>query len=317
MTDFANPPGPTAEEQPVARVDRAPVPDAPLVSPAANGGLADVFRRRYLLKLLVQKEIQARYQGSVLGLLWSYVQPLVRFCMYFFVIGLVLGLHKSVPNYAIHIFSAIVMVHFFTETFTSGTRAIVRNKAIVRKMAMPREMFPVAAVIVSAIHTFPQMLILFIGAVATGWSPDVGSIGACLLSLAIVTVFGTALALLFSALNVFFRDFQNIVSTLTIFTHWAVPMIYPFAKLATSSMVASNPWIMWLYLADPLAPAVLLMQRAFWLPTFEHNPSKIGFPDLPHHYWLVGWVTLAVSCVVLWICQIAFTRLENRIAERV
>ncbi len=92
----------------------------------------------------MQKEIQARYQGSLLGLLWSYVQPLVRFCMYFFVIGLVLGLHKTVPNFAIHMFAALIGVHFFTETFSSGTRSIVRNKAIVRKMAMPREMFPVA-----------------------------------------------------------------------------------------------------------------------------------------------------------------------------
>jgi ABC-2 type transport system permease protein len=298
------------------RVDPSWVPDAPLSAPSPHGGLVDVFRRRYLLKLLVQKEIQARYQGSVLGLLWSYVQPLVRFVMYFFVIGIVLGLHSTVPNYAIHIFSAIVMVHYFTETFTSGTRAIVRNKALVRKMAMPREMFPVAAVIVSAIHTFPQMLILFIGAVATGWRPDATSIGAALLSMAIITVFGTALALLFSALNVFFRDFQNIVATLTIFTHWAVPMIYPFARLAQSGLMERHHWLYYLYLADPLAPAVLLMQRAFWLPTFE-EPSQIGYPDLPHHYWLLGWATLLVSFVVLGICQLAFNRLENKIAERV
>jgi len=236
--------------------------------------------------------------------------------MYFFVIGLILGLHRTVDNYAIHIFAAITVVHFFTETFTSGTRAIVRNKAIVRKMAMPREMFPVAAVIVSAIHTFPQMLLLFVGAVATGWHFSVLNVAAAVLSLAIVTVFGTALALLFSALNVFFRDFQNIVSTLTIFTHWAVPMIYPFAKFATSSMAANNPWLYYLYLADPLAPAVLLMQRAFWLPTFE-TQSQMGYPDLPHHYWLLGLVTLAGSFVVLGICQMAFTRLENKIAERV
>jgi len=116
---------------------------------------------------------------------------------------------------------------------------------------------------------------------------------------------------------VFFRDFQNIVSTLTIFTHWAVPMIYPFARLAESSLVHDNKWFYYLYLADPLAPAVLLMQRAFWLPTFIHDPAKMGWPDLPHHYWLLGWVTLLVSFVVLGLCQLAFNRLENKIAERV
>ena len=83
----------TQSESPLPAVEKRPPPDAPLASPFSGGGLMDVFRSRYLLKLLVQKELTSRYQGSVLGLLWSYVLPLVRFSMYFFVIGLVLGLH--------------------------------------------------------------------------------------------------------------------------------------------------------------------------------------------------------------------------------
>ena len=308
----------------------APLTDAsaPLVSPFAGGGLVDVFRRRYLLRLLVGKEIQARYQGSLLGLMWSYVQPLVRFCMYFFVIGLVLGLHKTVPNFAIHMFAALVGVHFFTETFSTGTRSIMRNKAIVRKMAMPREMFPVASVIVSAINSFPQLLILFIGAVGVGWRPDPGGIFAAVLGLAIITVLGTALALLFSAMNVFFRDFQNIVSTFSLFTHWIVPMIYPFARIARG---AAGSWLYYLYLSNPLTVGVLLLQRAFWVPTLPDcqpglrslriclphgDPNAFGWPNLPNHLFLLGWLMLGASFVVLVLCQIAFNRLETKFAER-
>jgi ABC-2 type transport system permease protein len=248
--------------------------------------------------------------------------------MYFFVIGLVLGLHKSVPNFAIHMFSALVGVHFFTETFSTGTRSIMRNKAIVRKMALPREMFPVASVIVSAINSFPQLLILFVGAVAVGWRPDVEGIVAGLLGLAIITVLGTALALIFSALNVFFRDFQNIVSTLQLFTHWIVPMIYPFSKIATSSLAGS--WLYVLYLCNPLTIGVLLLERAFWVPTIPEcgpdltvdvclpggDPTALGFPDLPHHLFLLGWGMLAASLVILVLCQIGFNRLEGKFAER-
>ena len=59
------------------------------------------------------------------------------------------GLHRTVPNFAIHVFCGLIIVHFFTETFNAGTRSIVRNKALVQKMAMPREMFPVASMLVS------------------------------------------------------------------------------------------------------------------------------------------------------------------------
>jgi ABC-2 type transport system permease protein len=297
-------------------VDPASVPDAPLVSPYGSGGLHDVARRTYLLKLLVQKEIQARYNGSFLGLLWSYVLPLVRFCMYFFVIGLVLGLHKDVPNFAIHMFCALVFVHFFTETFSSGTRSIMRNKAIVRKMAMPREMFPVSAVIVSLIHTFPQVLILLVAAFTLGWDPSATDLGAGLLGFTVLTLFCTGLALVFSAFNVYFRDFGQFVSLLTIFTHWAVPMIYPYSKVATSSLAGS----IWqdLYLANPLTEAVLLLQKCFWVPTCDGpNAAKCTGPDaMPPDLFERGFIMLGIGVVFLLVCQRVFTRLEGKFAER-
>ncbi len=286
-----------------------------------QGGLIEVFRRRYLLRLLVQKEVRSRYQGSLLGVLWSYIQPMVRFCMYYFVIGLVLGLHKSFPNFAIHMFAAIVAMHFFTETFSSGTRSVVKNKSIVRKMPMPREMFPVASVIVSAVNTFPQLVILFIASVVAGWRPDLVGMLAALLGLAIVTVLGTALALLFAGLNVFFRDFQNIVSTFMVLTTWIVPMIYPFERVATSGL-GQNHVFYSLYLSNPLTTAVVLMQRAFWIPTalgkdgFPDKVSDVGFPYLPHDYMALGLLMLGISCIILVLCQLVFRRLEGKFAER-
>lgn len=294
-------------------VDPGRVPDAPLAAPGGAGGLLDVFRRHYLLRLLVKKELSARYQGSFLGLLWSYVQPAVRFAMYYFVIGLVLGLHKSVDNFAIHIFSAMVFVHYFTETFTSGTRSIVKNQALVRKMSLPREMFPVAAMLVSAYHTIPQGVILLIGCLATGWTPDLVGVLAGLLGFSIFAVFGMALALLFSAANVFFRDFQNIVATLMIFTHWAVPMIYPFSKLSSSSM--GGTWVETVYLANPIAEATLLMQRCFWAYATDDPAASIAV-DFPDHLFTRGLVLLAASLVVLGISQWAFSKLERKFAER-
>ncbi len=296
-------------------VDPERVPDEPLSPPWAQGGLIDVFRRRYLLRLLVDKEIQSRYQGSVLGLFWSYIQPLVRFLMYFLVIGLVLKLHEDIPNFAIHLFCGLVFVNYFTETFSSGTRSILRNKALVKKMALPREMFPVAAMIVSAIHAFPQLVILTVFSIIEGYTPSWGGVAAFALGFAVLALWGTGLAILFSAWNVYFRDFENVVSTLTIFTHWAVPMIYPWSKVGESSL---PDWAKELYLADPLAEAVLLMQKAFWFPTCD-DPAKVAcepshaFPD---HLYTRGLVMAALGVVFLVIAQRVFARLEGKFAER-
>ena len=83
-----------------------------------------------------------------------------------------------------------------------------------------------------------------------------------------------ALALLFAGCNVFFRDFQSVVATISMMTMWLVPMIYPFEKLATSTL-GQNPVFYHLYLSNPLAVGVVLVQRAFWLPT---TLGEKGYP---------------------------------------
>ena len=137
---------PALDSDPAAMTDDPTsrrVEELPLESTGtAQQGLLEVFRRRYLLRLLVRREISARYSGSFLGLLWSYINPLTQFFIYYFVIGVLIGLHQDVPNFAIHMFCGIIVVHYFTETFNAGTRSIVRNKALVRKMAMPTRDVP-------------------------------------------------------------------------------------------------------------------------------------------------------------------------------
>jgi ABC-2 type transport system permease protein len=292
-------------------VDPARVPDAPLAPPFSTGGLLDVFRRRYVLKLLVKRELAARYQGSFLGLLWSYVQPLIRFLMYYFVVGMILELDRGIEYFGIHLFAGMVAVHYFVETFTAGTRSIVRNRAIVKKMAMPREMFPVASMIVSAYHTIPQMVILTVAAMVVGWQPDAVGFAAGLLGLALITVLGTALALLFSAANVFFRDFSNVVQTLTAFIHFGVPMLYPFTKVDDRFGEA----FVNLYLANPIAEAVLLLQRCFWT-TVTADPAQTAQDHMPDHLFERGLIQLAICLVFLGIAQVVFTRLENKFPER-
>ena len=100
------------------------------------------------------------YAASLLGLAWSYVQPAMRFGVYYFVMGFILKLHKDIPYFALHLFTGIVVVHYFSETWSGGTRSIWQNKALVQKMRMPREIFPVAAMLVAAYHTMPQLLVL-------------------------------------------------------------------------------------------------------------------------------------------------------------
>jgi ABC-2 type transport system permease protein len=133
---------------------------------------------------------------------------------------------------------------------------------------------------------------------------------AAVLGFLLIAVLGTALALVFSAANVFFRDFSNVVQTLTQFTTFSVPMIYPYS--AVSSRFGEYAQY---YLLNPIAEAVLLFQRGFWVGTTD-DPAKTIATNMPPKLFEIGFAHLGVALVLLGLAQLLFTRLENKIPER-
>ncbi len=287
--------------------------NADLVSPAPRGGIVEVLQQRYLLRLIVGRELAQLYAASLLGLLWSYIQPALRFTIYYFVFGVVINAHGDMPNFAIHLFCGIVFVHYFSETWSGGTRSIWSNRNLVLKMRVPREIFPIASMVVAFYHTGPQMLVLMAACLLVGWHVSWAGIVAGILGALILVSFAMAMALMFSALNVFFRDFQNIVQTVTQFLHFMVPMMYPFSLVRDLS--ADHPWLYQLYMANPLAEAVLLMQKFFWAGTLGPAQEKFS-REFPPDLYSRGVIMLGVCLVLLYLAQRLFARLESKFPER-
>ena len=295
---------------------RADVPESelpPLVPAAANSGLLEVFRQRYLLKLLVKSTVQSRYQGTFLGWFWSYLQPFIRFLMFYFVFQVLIGRGGNMENFAIHLVAGLVVVHFFTETFNGGTKSLVSNRGLIIKLPVPRELFPVATMMVSFYHSIPMVIIMVIASSLLGWVPDPAGMLADLLGFALIAVLGLALALIFSVANVYFRDFGKVTQTLTQFTTFSVPMIYPYSMVETR--FADIPWVADVYLLNPVAEAVLLMQRGFWIGT-NSDPEAAAAEHLPDDLWSRGVIMLVISLGLLVLAQLWFSKLERRVPER-
>lgn len=283
-----------------------------LVRPGTSGGLADVYRERFLLKLLVRKELKVRYRGSVLGIIWSYVKPGVQFVVFYLALGVFLGMEQSstnkggLANYAIYLFSGIILINFFTEALGNASRSIVGNGGLIKKIYLPRQLFPVASVWVSAVHFFPQLLILVVACLFSGWHPSLLQLLAAVAGFVIVALLSTGLGLLFGAANVYFRDSENFVDMLLMIATWASPVMYSW------TMVQHKLGEMWysIYQVNPITIAVETFHYAFWLPTTD---GSAGIP--PHLLSLWIPVGLVVSAAVLLWGQLTFRRLEGRFAQ--
>src|ERR1700710_2452107 len=224
------PPVPVASGLPPLAV-RHDLEHVSLPAPNDKGRLLSVFRHRYLLSLMVKRELRARYVGSKMGLAWSYINPLSRFLTFYFVFGIIMN-RGAIPHFAIHLFAGMVIVNYFNETFNSGTRAIMQNKAVVNKLPLPRQMFPVASMLVSLYHIGPQLVVLVVVCFGTGvWQPDLPGIIAMVMAFAIVIPLATGMGVMFSAINVLYRDFTRVVQILTNMLPFTVPMMYAYSMV--------------------------------------------------------------------------------------
>lgn len=272
----------------------------------AGAGLADVYRRRYLLKLLVAKELTVRYRGSVLGMIWSYVKPGIQFGVFYFALGVFLGQSKGTENYAVYLFSGIILINFFTEALSQASRSMVANGGLIKKIYLPRELFPVASVWVAAVHFVPQLVVLLVACIFTGWQPNVLQILVAVPAFLLVALLAIGLGLLFGAANVYFRDAENLVDLLLMVATWASPVLYAWTQVRS----ALGSTFAFFYQMNPLTIAVESFHYAFWFPTTD------GTAELPPNL-LTIWLPagLVVALLTVMAGQLTFRRLEGRFAQ--
>lgn len=277
------------------------------------GGTGESLRQlaahSQLLRLLVQRELKARYKDSALGFFWSLARPLTLLAVYYVAIGMFLGAARNprnphgIPDFAIFIFAGLTAWQLFSDILTLGTASVVANSALIKKVYVPREVFPLSVVGSSLVNFSIQLAVLVGATLFAGKFPTGARWGYFVLSLAVLVVFSTALALLLSAVNVYLRDVQYLVEILIMILFWASPIVYAWSAVSASL----HGFLASVYLANPMTQVALGFQRTFWVAG-----DTAGFP--PTLMTTLA-VTLLVSVVLLWFCQRVFARLQSNFAQ--
>ena len=267
--------------------------------------IADVWRRRELLGLLVRRELRARYKNSSLGIVWSLIKPLAQLLIYYFAIGQILGAARLIPSFAIFVFIGLIAWTLFTEMVTNGTTSIVNNGGLIKKVSLPREIFPLAAVGGALVNLGIQFIVLLGAMLVVGEFPLTGRVLWLIPSLLLLVVFGAALGILLSAVNVYLRDFEHLIEVVLIVLFWASPIVYSFSFLDSLQL----GWLRELYLANPVTLAVLGMQKALWV---AGSDNAANWPEGLEVRMLVA---LLLSTLFHWLAHRVFGRLQGNFAQ--
>jgi|SRR3954449_3247643 ABC-2 type transport system permease protein len=269
-----------------------------------RSSLRDILRYRELLTLLVRRELRARYKDSSLGFVWSLVKPITQLLIYFVVIGKFLGAARAIPEFAIYVFCGLTMWALFNEVVSGGAGSVVANSGLVKKIYLPREVFPLSTVGAAMVNFAIQFGVLIAGTIVVGSFPWGTRLLYVPVAILLVLVFGTALALLLSAVNVYLRDVQHLLEIVIVILFWASPIVYSFAYVTD---FLHGSWLEELYLANPVTLAILAFQEGIWTagadqPYPSAMPLRLG-------------IALLISFALLWGSQRVFARLEGNFAQ--
>lgn len=268
----------------------------------------EILSNRNMLKLLVRRDIKSRYKDSSLGLIWTLIRPLTQLAIYFVVVGKFLGAERGIPDFAIYIFTGLTAYGLFSEIVSSGTASILSNAGLVKKVYVPRELFPLAATGTALFNFAIQLVVLFVIVLTTGNLHLSWNLLYLIPATIVLVSFGLALGLLFSAWFVYLRDVGYFVEIAVMVLMWASPILYSWQMVRDVIAGAGLPWLLHLYTANPITLSVLGFQEAIW------GTSDRGLA-VPDNLMLYLCIASVVGVLLLIGAQRIFTRLQGNFAQ--
>lgn len=226
----------------------------------------NLYGYRQLLKSNVNKEIRGKYKGSFLGILWSFVNPLLTTLVYAIVFPFILK--NTEPNYVTFIVIGILPWTYFTTTIMQGTTSILMNAGIVKKVYFPREILPISVNTSGLINFLISCLIIFIFLIFSGIGFSSYIIFLPLILLA-QYLFQQGIIFITSAINVYVRDAEYIINFILNMLFYVTPIIY-------SASLFENSIFAWIIKINPMSTIITCYRDILYYQSMPHIKSLIA-----------------------------------------
>lgn len=271
-----------------------------------------LWQYRELVGNLTRKELKVKYKNSVLGFAWSLLNPL----MYLLVFSLVFGevLRVDIPYYGVFFLSGLLAWNLFSTGLSAGTSSIVVNAQLVTKVWFPRESLVIASVLGAMVHFLLQSLVLVGALLAFQRMPDLTFVPVFLLSIVVLVVLCTGLAVALSAINVYLRDTMHLLEVTLLAWFWLSAVAYNYGMVAERLVERFGENGELIAALNPILIVVVTFQRTLYNP----DPATGVLPDHDMGWYLTHLaVTGAVALAVLYGALALFSRLEDNFAEEI
>jgi len=254
--------------------------------------LRELIEYRYLWFELTLSELRTRYKGSVLGFLWAFANPLLTLIVYSIVFSNVMRIRM--PHYSAFLFIGILSWNMFASAVQASAGVVVRQAGLVKKIYFPRQVLPLAVVGGSVMNFLFSCVILLPFLVAEGYYPTISWLWLIPLTFC-EAVMAAGFALLVSAVNVYLRDLEHVLSIVLMLWFYITPIVY------TPSMIPDR--LSEFFKLNPLSGCILGFQSVLYF----HSPL----------HWKLGLYSMSFAVVVFVVGWLVFSWLNKRFAEEI
>ena len=259
--------------------------------------LGSLLRYRGLIQSLVARELKARYRGSVLGFVWSFVNPLLLLSIYSFVFTTITRSDDArTTPFAVFLFCGLLPWIWFSASLTEATSSLITGGNLIKKVLFPAEVLPIVSVLANMVHFLFGLPILVVFMIASRHYPALGTLPWLLVVLAVQLIFTLGLAFALSALTVHFRDMRDLVTNVLTLWFFATPILYPYFMPNVSRFLT-------LFRLNPFYHLAVSYQEILFFGQFGHTRSRL----------LLAFLSVLVFLTGYWL----FDRLRDSFAEAV
>lgn len=279
--------------------------------------VAEYRSSRELFSNLTQRELRGRYKRSFLGWAWSMITPLATTLVYTIVFAAFLHIRALPGNpsgltaYAIYLLCAMLPWNFFQTSIMSSVGGLLANGNLIKKTYFPRELLPAASVAANFVFHLIEMAVLLAVVVAFGNYYAIFELPFTLVIMLLTATFGLGMGLLFSILNVYYRDIEHFLAIFFLVWLYMTPVVYPInyvqyqgggnpaapAKLFPGTHIP----LVDVFKINPMTDMTILMRSTMW------NGVHPGWFELLYYAaWAFG---------ALFVGLTVFGRMQRRLAE--
>ena len=186
--------------------------------------IKELYAYRQMIFSLVKKDLRGRYKGSVLGFMWTFINPLFQLIVYTIVFKHIL--QTPVDKYYLYLFVALIPWIFFSSAITTGAASVLAQKELVKKIYFPRMVIPISYVTSCFVNMLLSFLVVFAVIIVTGTGFNFPALLTLPVIMIVEYIFALGMSLITSAVTVYFRDLEHILSIVAMAWMYMTPVVY-------------------------------------------------------------------------------------------